>query len=144
MNYMLVGNRPSLRQNSYDSWTQSALNQQFLAYRRASDLVRPGPANTWVFIDEHEDSINDGYFVCDVTQPYKMVDVPGAYHNNACGIALADGHAEIIKWKTRAGWFGSGDGVGQPVTGAAITAQFTFTESAKEDHMKLVRRTSAK
>ena len=30
------------------------------------DMVDPGPSSTWVFLDEREDSINDGYFVVDM------------------------------------------------------------------------------
>ena len=33
---------------------------------KMSDLVNPGPAATWVFIDEHEMSINDGWFAMDM------------------------------------------------------------------------------
>ena len=29
---------------------------------KETDLTRPGPAMTWVFVDEHPDSINDGLF----------------------------------------------------------------------------------
>jgi hypothetical protein len=35
-------------------------------YRKTSDMTDPGPASTFVFIDEREDSINDGYFVVDM------------------------------------------------------------------------------
>jgi len=61
---------------------------------------------TWVLVDEHPDSINDAYFVVDMTEtkglwPASTVpweDVPASYHNGACGFGFADGHAEIHKW----------------------------------------------
>ncbi len=53
---------------------------------------------TWVFIDEHPDSINDpGFFNPDSAT--QITDTPATYHNNACGLSFADGHAEIHKWK---------------------------------------------
>jgi prepilin-type N-terminal cleavage/methylation domain-containing protein/prepilin-type processing-associated H-X9-DG protein len=62
-----------------------------------SDLNYPGPAGTWVFVDEHPDSMNDaGFFNPHATQ---IVDVPATYHNGACGFAMADGHSEVHKWR---------------------------------------------
>jgi prepilin-type N-terminal cleavage/methylation domain-containing protein/prepilin-type processing-associated H-X9-DG protein len=61
-----------------------------------SDLSYPGPAGTWVFVDEHPDSMNDAGFFN--PHPTQVVDVPATYHNGACGFAMADGHSEIHKW----------------------------------------------
>jgi prepilin-type N-terminal cleavage/methylation domain-containing protein/prepilin-type processing-associated H-X9-DG protein len=73
------------------------------AYRhikKYSQFTYPGPDGTWVYLDEHPDSINDaGYFN---PHAWSWVDMPGTYHNGACGFAFADGHAEIHKWKQSA------------------------------------------
>src|SRR5690606_3268857 len=64
-------------------------------YTQFSDMIDPGPAGTWVFLDEREDSINDGYFVVDMAgypnQPArsKIVDYPASYHNKAGGLSFA-------------------------------------------------------
>jgi prepilin-type processing-associated H-X9-DG protein len=70
----------------------------------------PGPANTWVFIDERQDAINWGNFLTDMDgYPYKghaaspnsyyfSEDLPGLYHNHGSGFTFADGHAEIHHW----------------------------------------------
>jgi len=64
---------------------------------KMGDLVIPGPSQTWVYVDEHPDSINDaGCFPPNGER--NIVDVPGNYHNGACGFAFADGHSEIHKW----------------------------------------------
>lgn len=77
-----------------------------LTHLRSTDMADPGPSGTFVFLDEREDSINDGYFVVDMagypqdtaTAPsgsrYKIVDYPASYHNGAGGLAFADGHSE--------------------------------------------------
>ena len=76
----------------------------YKTYRKDSDLTLPGPSMTWVFVDEHPDSINDPYFVLDMAAYTSWPtytaweDVPASYHNGACGFAFADGHAEIRKW----------------------------------------------
>lgn len=73
-------------------------------YRKFSDMTDPGPTQTFVFLDEREDSINDGMFVVDMTgfpnqpQSYRMVDIPASYHGGAGGFSFADGHAEIRRW----------------------------------------------
>jgi prepilin-type N-terminal cleavage/methylation domain-containing protein/prepilin-type processing-associated H-X9-DG protein len=64
--------------------------------RKTSDLVFPGPTDTWVYLDEHPCSINDaGFFNPRATQ---WIDQPATYHNGAAGFAFADGHSEIHKW----------------------------------------------
>lgn len=73
-------------------------------YARESDAVRPGAAQTWVFLDEHPASINDGAFgmrmpdtpAATATQGWP--DFPAGFHNNAGSIAFMDGHAELHKW----------------------------------------------
>ena len=66
--------------------------------KKASDLTIPGPAQTWVYMDEHPDSINDaGAFPPDSRT--NIPDAPATYHNGAAGFAMADGHSEIHKWR---------------------------------------------
>ena len=57
----------------------------------------PSPSKTWLTIDEHPDSINDGYFFNN-PDGSNWGDVPASYHNGACGFSFADGHAEIRRW----------------------------------------------
>jgi prepilin-type N-terminal cleavage/methylation domain-containing protein/prepilin-type processing-associated H-X9-DG protein len=72
-------------------------------YRKLSAILIPGPAMTFVFLDERQDSINDGYYVNEMDgypniATTKIVDYPASYHNRACGFAFADGHSEIHRW----------------------------------------------
>jgi len=102
-----------IRSNSMDSWVgmNGDVNgdwtwfggSTFRRYRKMTDMVRPGPAMTWVLVDEHPDSMNDGFFCVDMRgypnpAAATLPDVPGSYHNGACGFAFADGHSEIHKW----------------------------------------------
>jgi prepilin-type N-terminal cleavage/methylation domain-containing protein/prepilin-type processing-associated H-X9-DG protein len=69
---------------------------------KTSDLIKPGPSMTWVFVDEHPDSINDGtFYVNPKWSPgqEEWTDVPASLHGGACGFSFADGHSEIKKWK---------------------------------------------
>ncbi|RME94956.1 MAG: type II secretion system protein [Verrucomicrobia bacterium] len=64
--------------------------------RKTTDLTNPGPTETWVYVDEHPDSINDAGFFS--PRKWRWIDLPASYHNGACGFAFADGHSEIKKW----------------------------------------------
>jgi prepilin-type N-terminal cleavage/methylation domain-containing protein/prepilin-type processing-associated H-X9-DG protein len=73
---------------------------KFLTY---SSIIRP--SYLFVTLDEHPDSINDGYF-----QPFSSLgnyqndhwhDLPASYHDGACGFSFADGHSEIHQWKSK-------------------------------------------
>jgi prepilin-type processing-associated H-X9-DG protein len=72
---------------------------------RMSDFSDPGPAGTFVFIDERQDTINNGLFWVwmDGANPeepsaYLISNLPGSYHNGAGALSFADGHAEIHRW----------------------------------------------
>jgi len=70
-------------------------------YHQESDLVAPSPSDLYVFLDEHPDSINDGFL--DFEMPGSAlqthwVDMPAAYHNGACAFSYADGHADLHRW----------------------------------------------
>lgn len=67
----------------------------FRQFLKITDV--PNPANTWLTLDEHPDTINDGFFINNVNAT-QWGDVPASYHNGACGFSFVDGHAEIKKW----------------------------------------------
>ena len=70
----------------------------FREFTTQSEIIGPGPSLAWVFIDEREDSINDGFFVVDAAAHYAIIDYPASYHNGAAGLSFADGHTEYHKW----------------------------------------------
>jgi prepilin-type N-terminal cleavage/methylation domain-containing protein/prepilin-type processing-associated H-X9-DG protein len=80
----------------------------YVIFSKTSDLLgAPGPSKVFVFLDMREDHINWGNFMThtDGYSPnnpalYKFTeDLPGFYHNFACGFSFADGHSEVKKWR---------------------------------------------
>jgi prepilin-type N-terminal cleavage/methylation domain-containing protein/prepilin-type processing-associated H-X9-DG protein len=55
------------------------------------------PSGIFVFVDEHPDSINDGYFLNKAYYP-QWIDLPASYHNGGASVSFADGHAEPHRW----------------------------------------------
>ena len=85
-------------------------NSDFLVYNKLSQMNRPGPANTFVILDEGP-TINDAFFATDMDtyDPQNLpgkhtTDAPASYHNKAGSFSFADGHSEIHKWKDRRTW----------------------------------------
>ena len=88
------------------TWTSGA-NEFYPDYTQFLRLSTvPNPSNLFVTLDEHPDSINDGYLTVyanpDITKwsPQNWNDLPASYHDGACGFSFADGHSEIHKWKS--------------------------------------------
>lgn len=85
---------------TYQSINQ--FNNSWPQYLKVSLIHQP--AMIYVFLDEHPNSINDGYFddgtqvLPNAAQSWSDSDTPASYHNGACGFSFSDGHSEIHKW----------------------------------------------
>jgi prepilin-type N-terminal cleavage/methylation domain-containing protein/prepilin-type processing-associated H-X9-DG protein len=69
---------------------------------RISEIVDPPPARRFVFVDEHELTINDGYFTVGVelTGPNAAWSAwPASRHGGSGVFSFADGHGELKKWQ---------------------------------------------
>jgi len=57
----------------------------------------PKPSQIFVFIEEHPNSIDDGYFI---NNPERLTwtNLPASHHNGAVNLTFADGHLETHKW----------------------------------------------
>lgn len=106
MNGVLRDRVRSISMNGYVGEPNNGVRTPgYRVYRKTSDLTDPHPSSLWVFVDEHENSINDGYFVTlmDGYIPrnptaYTIGNFPASYHHGGCGFSFADGHAEVRKW----------------------------------------------
>lgn len=107
-------------------------NQTDRIFLKLGDLTAPGPARTWVLLDEHPDSINDGLFGLWINKN-SWDDLPASYHNNGCCFSFADGHAERKKWVDAPTL--------QPVTRTDRHAQWA-TMLSPNDHQWMQDRTS--
>ena len=72
-------------------------DQSYRQYIKQSDVLQP--SMTWVTIDEHPDSNNDGFFIVGINAS-AWGDIPASSHCGGCGFSFADGHAEVHKWKS--------------------------------------------
>jgi prepilin-type processing-associated H-X9-DG protein/prepilin-type N-terminal cleavage/methylation domain-containing protein len=117
----LVGNPGELTNRFNPLYTQFFKKSQF-----------KNSSETFIFLDEQADTINDGFFV-NRLEEYSWGNVPGSYHNGGANFSFADGHVESHRWKV-------GNTI-QPVRGARIAA---FPASPPTDFDWLKIRTSYK
>jgi prepilin-type N-terminal cleavage/methylation domain-containing protein/prepilin-type processing-associated H-X9-DG protein len=70
-------------------------------------------STTYTILDEHPDSINDGWYLpiltTSVTETTEWEDLAGSYHNHGCSFVYADGHSEEHHWQVA--------GTSKPITG---------------------------
>jgi prepilin-type processing-associated H-X9-DG protein len=102
---MLAGQRfPRVRSTSMSnrmgegsrSWVNPGA---YLMYATLAGIYKPAPSQIFVLLDEHEASLNDGWFCTDPDTAWQLVDYPAGWHNGGAGFAFADGHSEIHRWK---------------------------------------------
>ncbi len=95
----------SISMNAYLGDRANPYTGGYIQFKKYSQITRPAPSSEWVFLDEREDGINDGWFAVNMDgfdpmneNAYVLVDYPASYHNGAGGLTFADSHAEIRKW----------------------------------------------
>jgi prepilin-type processing-associated H-X9-DG protein len=91
---------PRVRSCSINGWMGGrpvAGEDQYRLFLKETDIIDPSPSQAFVFIDEHEKSINDGWFAVDVEGTHGFLDVPATRHDNTFTLSFADGHVEA--WK---------------------------------------------
>lgn len=70
-------------------------NPLYVQFYKLTDFRTP--ASLFVFLDEHADTINDGFFV-NVLEESNWGNWPGSYHSGAANLTFADGHLETHRW----------------------------------------------
>jgi prepilin-type processing-associated H-X9-DG protein len=86
-----IGDRGTTR-----TWV-GGTNPRYKLYHTLSAVKTP--TMCFCFLDERQDSINDGWFATDADTTFQIIDYPASYHGNAGGFSFLDGHSEIHRWR---------------------------------------------
>lgn len=113
----MVGNAGSLSSSGFNK-----NNPEYVQFFKLSTI--PQPAEIFVFLDEHPDSIDDGYFV-NRAYVYEWNDLPASYHNGACAFSFADGHSVIHRWQ--------GETTKQPARAHTVSLPLAIRKEDKKD-----------
>jgi prepilin-type N-terminal cleavage/methylation domain-containing protein/prepilin-type processing-associated H-X9-DG protein len=84
-----------------DTYVTLTDGSPYRAFRRFSDISAWSPSQCWVFIEEHERSIDDGYFwipLLGKEQATSWQELPASHHDRSCNLGFADGHVQVHRW----------------------------------------------
>jgi prepilin-type N-terminal cleavage/methylation domain-containing protein/prepilin-type processing-associated H-X9-DG protein len=116
--------------------SQSGANQNnpnYTQFFRLADI--PRPTDIFVFVEEHPDSINDGYFLNKFYVNH-WIDLPASEHSGAAPFAFADGHAQLHRWQS--------DSTLQPQQADAVTFPLRLSANDTVDLNWVMTHTSRK
>jgi prepilin-type processing-associated H-X9-DG protein len=100
---------PHTRSYSEEGWLASTFNygpgwivpdpeDEGYTYKfRESMITRPGPSELFVFIDDNEQTIDDGIFVIGTEDWW---DCPADRHGQGANLSFLDGHVEHHRWRS--------------------------------------------
>ena len=79
-------------------------NPNYVQFFKLSQI--PQSSEIFVFLDEHPDSIDDGYFLNKAPANINGInygssqwtDLPASYHNRAAAFSYVDGHSQMHRW----------------------------------------------
>jgi len=130
-----TGRVRSVAMNAYMNGSGAWQDANYVTFRKAAEIRNP--ADTWVFIDEREDSINDGYFAVFMAAQYMLLDYPASYHDGRGTVTFADGHVETHRWL---------EATTSPplIPGEHLSVNPTFTSADDRDVKWLIERTTYK
>ena len=89
-----------LRSYSMNGWMGSRsmeTNEPGSGYRtfvKDTELAAAQPSGLWLFIDEHELTIDDGFFLVTMDNSKPFVSRPATRHSKGFNLIFADGHGE--------------------------------------------------
>jgi prepilin-type N-terminal cleavage/methylation domain-containing protein/prepilin-type processing-associated H-X9-DG protein len=94
-------NGPRIRSMSLNSLVgdpgelTNRFNPDYVQHLKMADFL--APAQIYVFLDEHPDTINDGFFMNRWDEP-TWGNLPASYHNGSANLSFADGHVQSHRW----------------------------------------------
>jgi prepilin-type N-terminal cleavage/methylation domain-containing protein len=94
-----TGGRPRVRSYAMNGWLGSRCmatypgQSGYRTFIRENEFTSVSPAAVWAIIDEHEQSIDDGWFLVTMDDSQPFASYPASRHLRGYGWNFADGHA---------------------------------------------------
>ena len=106
-------------------------NPNYRQFFKSTQVPKPGLI--FVFIEEHPNSIDDGYFINN-PEHSTWTNLPAAFHNEGANLSFVDGHSEMHRWIE--------SGTKLPVRPGFAYLPIEVTTTAQRDFKWLMYRTS--
>ena len=94
---------PRVRSYAMNGWMGSRYMEtdsgqsSFRTFVKDTETAAAGPAALWVLNDEHEASIDDGWFLVTMNDRKPFANFPATRHQQGYNLNFADGHAQVFK-----------------------------------------------
>ena len=94
---------PRVRSYAMNGWMGSRYMENysgqnsFRTFVKDTETAAAGPAALWVLNDEHEASIDDGWFLVTMNDRQPFASFPAMRHQQGYNLNFADGHAQTFK-----------------------------------------------
>lgn len=72
-------------------------NPSYRQFFREADVVNA--AAVYAFLDEHPDTINDGFFMNRLEEAPRWGNLPASYHSGGGNFSYLDGHVDFHRWQ---------------------------------------------
>lgn len=106
-------------------------NPNYHQFRKNREFI--SASETFLFIEEHPDSINDGYFLNRAAK-YEWNDLPASWHDGSANLSFGDGHAENHRWLD--------ESTIKPSRTDGANLPFPINAGERQDFYWLMKRTS--
>ena len=85
--------------NGWMGYTNQPDNPGFISFRKTTSFTKMSATDAFAFIDERDDSVDDGFFGLDMVDNY-IRNYPADFHGGIGSVTFADGHAELHRWRS--------------------------------------------
>lgn len=103
-------------------------NPTYRQYFRTAEIRNP--SGIFLFLDEHPDTINDGFFMNRFNE-LKWGNLPASFHNGSANFSFTDGHVETHRWVV-----GGENSTSRPGTRGAVSGGFPANPSTDYEWLR--------
>lgn len=102
--------KPRVRSYTMNGWVGSRYmetnypNEGYRTFVRENELAAAGPSGIWVLIDEHQNTIDDGWFLVTMNDGKPFASAPSPRHKLGYSLSFADGHIEHYRLLNSSSW----------------------------------------
>lgn len=104
-------------------------NPSYRQFFKESEVT--SPASIFTFLDEHPDTINDGFFMNRLEETPKWGNLPASHHTGSANFAFIDGHSETHRWQVT-----GPEGTVRPTTRGAAGGLFSANPTLDWDWVR--------
>lgn len=121
----------TISMNGWMGYINQPDNPGYQSFRKTTQLTTLSASDALVFVDERDDSVDDGFFGLDMVNN-TIRNIPSTFHGGSGAVTFADGHAELHRWR-------SSSQRAPQQTGVATTVEAMYSVAANDPDLSWLR-----